>query len=155
MNPNDSSNDQLPAEWIATLRSLAGERAPAELAQRVDLVRVGGVQAPPELWDHVALELGFGQTRSTRVFRWPRLVAAAAGLMVVGGFTWLALPDRPAMPNLPGWTKDGPVLAAEIPESVRQEMRARLIFMDVTPDRLSEAARVFSHLYGAPMREGG
>ncbi len=154
MNSDDSSNKQLPAEWIAALRSLAGERAPAELAQRVDLVRAGRVQAPPELWDRVALELGFGQIRRTRVFRWPRLVAAAAGLLVIGGFTWLTLPDQPAVPNLPGWTKDGPVLAAEIPESVRQEMRARLIFVDVTPDRLSEAARVFTQMYGAPMREG-
>jgi hypothetical protein len=150
---SDSRHDELPPALAAELRALGGERAPAALAQRVELARSGGISAPPELWDRVAAELapefGRGAARPGRLLRWPRLAAAAGFLALVGGLAYLAMPGRTTAP-----AEELPVLAAEIPDEVARALRARLVALEVAPSRLSPAAREFTSLLAVPMKEG-
>ena len=149
VQPENPQPDELPAELVAELRALGGVDAPAELAQRVEWVRQGRVQAPPELWQRVAAELRFGAPRRTRVFTWPRL-AAAAGLLAVVGVAWLASPAGKHQR-----AEEFPVgkLAAATPLEVKQALRARLFVVEVAPERLSAATRAYAQLFQAPMKE--
>lgn len=155
MNSNPRPDD-LPPALAAALESLRGVRAPAELSQRVELARNGAVAAPAELWERVAAELAPEfQRRSRRVIAWPRRLAAAAALLLLAGLGWMVWPSRSASPALPGWQDGAPLLAAATSPEAARALRARLVFVDVTPARLSPAAQEFTTLLGLPMREQG
>ena len=150
MHSNDSTPDELQPELIALLRSLGGERAPAELAARVDLVRSERLTAPPELWQRVCADLRFGhhRTRVTRMVSWPRRLTVAAGILMLGGIAWLSWPDSsdPLAPS------GGPIaLAAEVPPERQRALRARLVVVEVPPERLSPSVRAFSDYFGGPV----
>lgn len=154
MNSDDSRPEELPAELTAALRSLAGERAPAELAARVELVRAERLTAPPELWQRVAADLHFGQHR-TRVFSWPKRLTMAAGVLMLGGITWFYWPNTTPHSENPG---EAIALAPALSPERQRALRARLVVMEVAPERLSPAARAFSGYFGgpsAPIREEG
>ncbi len=157
MNSNPHPDD-LPPALAAALESLRGVRAPAELSQRVELARNGAVAAPAELWERVAAELAPEfQRRSPRrrLIAWPRSLAAAAALLLLAGLGWVVWPSRSAAPALPGWQDGAPLLAAATSPETERALRARVVFVDVTPARLSPAAQEFTTLLGLPMREQG
>lgn len=148
--------DELSHELIAALRSLGGERAPAELADGVELALLPRVTAPPELWTRVAAVLrkdAVVQTAPrTRMLRWPRW-AAAAGVLLLAGFAWfggsdLFGPDREARYEEAG-------LAPEVPEETRRMLIARLTVREVSPERLSPLVRSFMMGGMVPMRKDG
>lgn len=151
MDSDDSRHQDLPPELIAALRSLGGERAPAELAARVEMVRSERLTAPPELWQRVSADLEFG-ARPTRVLRWPRRLTVAAGIFMLGGITWLAWPTAPSAPAVAG----GEIaLAGPVSPERQRALRARLVVIEVPPERLSPTARAFSEYFAAPMPEEG
>jgi hypothetical protein len=149
VNSDDSHTEELPAELIAALRSLAGERAPAELAARVELVRSERLTAPPELWERVSADLRLGSHR-TRVLSWPRRLTVAAGVLMLGGITWFYWPSTPPLgenPQLPG---EAIALAPALSPERQRALRARLLVVEVAPERLSPTARAFSEYFGGP-----
>jgi len=162
VNSDDSRHEELPAELIAALRSLGGERAPAELAARVELVRSERLTAPPELWQRVSAELAsleldrapdLDQTaRPTRVLRWPRRLTVAAGIFMLGGIAWLAWPEASNVPAVAGGEL---VLASPVSPERQRALRARLVVIEVPPERLSPGARAFSEYYAAPAQGEG
>lgn len=155
MDSNDSRHQELPPELIATLRSLGGERAPAELAARVGMVRSERLTAPPELWQRVSAELGASGelgSRPGRVLRWPRRLTVAAGIFMLGGITWLAWPTAPHNPAVTGGEL---ALAGPVSPERQRALRARLVVIEVAPERLSPTTRAFSEYFAAPTKEEG
>lgn len=148
--------EALSAELIAALRSLGGEGAPAELAERVELARMPRCAAPPELWARVAAELGLvsepvALPRRGRVRSWPRW-AAAAGILLVAGYAWIAGADPLGAPRV-SYEESG--LAAEVPPEIRRALIARLTVREVAPQELSPLTRAFMAGLAAPMRKDG
>lgn len=147
--------DELPDELIACLRSLGGERAPAELAHGVELARLPRVAAPPELWERVAAQLrqdAAAPAPRTRVLSWPRW-AAAAGVMLLAGLAWFGGADLLGPAREARYDEEG--LALEVPAETRRLLIARLAVQRVAPEGLSPLARSFMMGAMAPMREEG
>ena len=153
----------LSQELIAILRSLGGERAPAELADGVELARLPRVSAPPELWVRVAAELSQDAPRAvpalaqipaprTRVLSWPRW-AAAAGVLLLAGLAWFGGAD-PFGPSASSRYEEAG-LAQEVPEATRRMLIAKLTVIEVTPEQLSPLGRSFMMSGMVPMRRDG
>lgn len=152
---SEHDHDALSPELIAALRSLGGVRAPAELAEAVELARMPRVAAPPELWTRVAsaLEPDFAAApRRGRVLSWPRWAAAAA-VLVLGGLAWWQGFDL--LGRNPGAIYAESGLAPEVPEERRRELIARLAVREVAPPQLSPLIRSFMPGLPEPMRREG
>lgn len=151
----DLEPDPLPDAVIAAMRSLGGESAPAELAERVGLARWGEERhaAPPELWRRVAAELQLEKARPRgRVLSWTRW-AAAAGVLLLAGLAWFMNSDLLGTRH-PSLTAESG-LAKEIPESMRRELLAGLVVREVPPEQLSPLTQGFMNGLSAPMRKEG
>lgn len=150
---HDPDPEPLSPELVASLRSLGGERAPADLGARVELARMEPARAPRELWERVAAELRFGEAapRRGRLIAWPRWAAAAA-VLAAAGVAWLAGADLLGPRTSDRYVEAG--LAPEVPDDVRRELIAGLAVREVSPAELSSLTRAF--LAGAaPAKEGG
>lgn len=152
---SDPEPDELPLELIAALRSLGGERAPAELADGVDLALLPRVSAPPELWTRVAAELRRQQPAPLprrRLLNWPRWTAAA-GVLLLAGLAWFGGADL--LGPRGGPAPDDAGLAREVPEETRRMLIARLTVREVPPEQLSPLTRSFMMGGMVPMRKDG
>lgn len=146
--------DELSRELIAALRSLGGERAPAELADGVELARLPRASAPPELWTRVAAELrrqAIAPTPRARRLAWPRWAAAAA-VLLLGGIAWLGGADPLGSR---GALADDAGLARAVPEETRRMLIAKVAVREVPPEQLSPLTRSFMMGAMAPMRKDG
>lgn len=156
MNPEE--HDALPQELQDSLRALGDVRAPAELADRVQLARLGSVSAPAELRDRVELAL-FGAAQApaeleervsaevrelTRpVLRFPlRLTArrvAAAAVLVIGV---IALGPGRAESELPSPSEYA---------AAREAAESKFLMIETPVDALSPEARGLAAGFGAPL----
>lgn len=152
---SETNPDELPHELIAALRSLGGARAPAELADGVDLALLPRVSAPPELWTRVSAELRRTQIATPprrRLLNWPRWTAAA-GVLLLAGLAWFGGADLLGPGR--GVASGDAGLAGEVPEETRRMLIARLTVREVPPQQLSPLTRSFMMGGMAPMREDG
>ena len=155
-------HEPLPEDLERCLRSLGGEVAPAELADRVALGRLGKVAAPLELWDRVEMA-AFGKAQApedlwsailpnvqraswrTRVFRFPKRLAAAAAIMLAVG---IGVGTSP-------WTDSKEDSRASEYAALKEEIRSRFMLIEVQPEELSHAAADFAGSVGGAFRPGG
>ncbi|MDA1261059.1 MAG: hypothetical protein O3A20_10620 [Planctomycetota bacterium] len=145
--------DELSHELIAALRSLGGERAPAALADGVELARLPQVSAPPELWARVSAELRKDSPEQrTRLMAWPRW-AAAASILLLAGLAWFGGAELLGTKRGLGIEEFG--LAQAVPAETRRMLIARLVVREVPPEKLSPLTRSFMMGSMAPMRDDG
>jgi len=154
LNPEERT-DPLPQELEASLRSLAGRKAPAELWDRVVLARLEKAEAPEELWPRVAADLsplfqpgllrpGQAGAGLRPVLSFRRLAAAAALLLAAGGALFLA--GNPAR-------RAGEKLALGPRDGIKAFYRGRVTTLRVDPDQLSPLARDLAGSLGRPFGE--
>lgn len=143
--------DRLPEGLESRLRALGGVEAPGELWQRVALSLDEGAPAPSQLWDRVAGQLRRegSQPRPVLAVRALRLAAAAA-LLLVGGLAFLASGAEPAMP-------EQPAMAYETRIALRDYYLSRGIAIELGPgqsDQLSPTARALAGALGSTHGRG-
>ena len=157
-----SDYDPLPEDLELHLRSMGGAVAPAELEDRVVLARLGQASAPLELWDRVEMAV-FGKaqapeglwsaiqpevqraSRRTRVFRFPKRLAAAAAIMLAVGI---------GVGISPWTTSEEDSRVAEY-AALKEETRSQFMLIEVQPEELSPAASGFAGSVGGAFRPGG
>ena len=155
MNP-DPQHDALPQELKDELQSLGGVRAPRELADRVALARLGQVKAPAELRHRVELA-AFGKVEAPAVLE-ERVTAEVKKLtrpILPFGVTWRR---SAAAAILVGFgvmfgpwaeTENAPNREAYVKE--RDAALAKVLIIEVPADELSGATRSLAAGFGAPL----
>jgi len=153
LNP-ENQTDPLPQELQASLRSLAGRKAPPELWDRVVLARLEEIPAPKGLWTRVAAELAplfhpgrapIEPSRELRpVLSFRRLAAAAALLLTAAG---VLLPGG----NPVRGSREKLALAPR--DGIKAFYRSRVTTLKVDPSQLSPLARDLAGSLGPALGE--
>ncbi len=139
---NHPELDRLPESLEASLRQLGGVRAPDELWQRVALGISEPVEAPEELWRRVEPEVqAVARPRPILVFR--RVAAAAAVVAVFALGFLLSGRDKPVSSQ--------PAFAYYERTELRDAYLSRAIPMEVQENQLSPAARMLAGSKGAAL----
>jgi hypothetical protein len=132
----------LPEHLEASLRELGGVRAPDELWQRVAMGLDERVEAPAELWVRVAPAVR-AEAAPRPLLRFRRLAAAAAVLVAFGlGFLFLG-GDRPLEAE--------PAFAYYERAALRDSFRAGTVPVRVGAAQLDPAARSLAASLGASL----
>jgi hypothetical protein len=136
--------EPLPGHLEQSLQALGGVKAPAELADRVALMRLGSEQAPAELWARVAPVVQ-AESRPILPFRRIGRIAAAAAvvLAVIIGM------------NMGDDSADQPGLDYAAYAAQRAEIRAQYLLFEVQPEELSGVARGLAGSLGGALKDGG
>lgn len=166
MNP-EPNIDELPEEWKAAFRALGGVQAPAELADRVALARMEKVEAPAELRHRVELA-AFGQVSAP----------AELGEIVEAEVRRLARPVLPFRVTLPRaaaaavllgigivfgpWSASKPTGVSQSHEQVvadyaqmREAAKRKIALVAQPIDDLDPAARSLAVNFGGMLDEEG
>jgi hypothetical protein len=156
MNP-DPQHDALPEELKDALQSLGGVQAPRELADRVALARLGQVQAPAELRHRVELA-AFGKVQAPAVLQ-ERVAAEVKKLtrpILPFGVTWRRTAAAAILVGIgvmfgpwSGSTESVPNREAYLME--RDALLENVFVIEVPADELSEASRSLAAGFGAPL----
>jgi hypothetical protein len=136
--------EPLPELLEQSLQALGGVKAPAELADRVALARLGGVQAPVELWARVEPRVK-AVSRPILAFRLLGRIAAAAAVVLV---VMIGMKMNTGQPNEPAIN-----LAAYAAQ--RAEVRSHYLLFEMQPAEMSGVARGLSSGLGGSLKEGG
>ncbi|MBC8405786.1 MAG: hypothetical protein HQ519_05005 [Planctomycetes bacterium] len=155
-------NDRLSEELELAFHSLAKVSAPPELADRVRLSRLGSEKAPAELWDRVEMA-AFGkvdapeglwekvlpevkrQSWTTRVFRFPRRLAAAAAIMLAIGIGY----------GLSPWAQPQQDMRMAEYAALKEETLSQYVLIEVEPNELSSSAATMAGSLGGSLKPGG
>jgi hypothetical protein len=137
-------NDHIAPELEEAFRSLSNVSAPPELADRVDLALFGKVQAPAELWSLVQPEVQ-RQAWVTRVFKFPKRIAAAAAVMVALGIGFTFTP----------WAQPQPDTRMAEYAAMKAEILGQYVVIEVEPSELSPAAAAMAGSLGGTLKPGG
>lgn len=137
-------NDRIAPELEEAFRSLGNVSAPPELADRVEMALFGKVQAPAELWDLVQPEVK-RQAWVTRVFKFPKRIAAAAAVMIALGIGFTFSP----------WAQPQPDTRFEEYAAMREQISKEYVLIEVEPSELSPAAAAMAGSLGGTLKPGG
>ncbi len=137
-------NDKLAPDLEEAFRSLSNVSAPAELADRVEMALFGKVEAPAELWDLVQPEVQ-RQAWVTRVFKFPKRIAAAAAVMIALGIGFTFSP----------WGQPQPDTRAAEYAAMKQQVLSQYVLIEVEPNELTPAAATMAGSIGGTLKPGG